>query len=130
MATSKKIGTHLMADFDGVRVEFLSDRSRLTSILVGALETEGFQILQVTGHDFPGGGFTSLVLLAESHASLHSYPERQYLAFDLFSCGAKDPEVVLDSLRQALGPVTVRQTSWPRHSQGQPGIYSRQAKKH
>lgn len=114
----RPIGTHLVADIDGVGDDALTDREGTTGILVFALENAGFTVLEVCGHDFPGGGFTSVVLLSESHASLHSYPECGFLAFDLFSCGEKSPENVLAALTGALGEVRVRSTCVQRASEG------------
>ncbi len=100
---TQSIGTHLIADINEVSPKLLGDRATVASMLVKALKSEQFTILNSVGHDFPGGGFTTLILLSESHASLHSYPELGYLAFDLFSCGQKSPEKVLNSLMKDLG---------------------------
>ena len=48
-----------------------------------------------------------MVLLAESHAAVHTYPEREYLALDIFACGSIDPSSVMDALVSELGPVRV-----------------------
>lgn len=113
-----KIGTHVIADIDLEDPKILIDRPFMTAILLNALETEGFEIIAVSGHDFPGGGFTTVVLLAESHASIHTYPEVSYLAFDLFSCGSKDPAKVLDSLLTEMKPKDVRKSIFARHTKG------------
>ncbi|MFT7619660.1 MAG: S-adenosylmethionine decarboxylase proenzyme [Planctomycetota bacterium] len=113
---NKKIGTHVIADIDLEDSEILVDRPFMTAILLNALEAESFEIIAVSGHDFPGGGFTTVVLLAESHASIHTYPEMSYLAFDLFSCGSKDPSRVLAHILSEMNPRDVRKTIFTRQT--------------
>ena len=56
-------------------------------------------------HPFgPGLGVTGVVLLAESHISIHTWPEQGYAAIDIFMCGAAEPQRALDVLREALAP--------------------------
>lgn len=107
------LGRHLLADLLGVRPELLRDERYLDRLLSTALQQAGFRILRLVGHKFPGAGagVTSLALLSESHAAIHTYPEYEYLALDVFSCGAADPQVVLDVLVSALQPAAIR-TRW------------------
>jgi S-adenosylmethionine decarboxylase len=60
---------------------------------------------------FPNGAVTLVLVLAESHLSLHTWPEERLVAVDLFSCGAIDGERVVDRLRTGLGlaELTVRE---------------------
>ncbi len=51
---------------------------------------------------FPNGAITLVLILAESHLSIHTWPEEQLIAIDLFSCGAIDGERVLSELTRAL----------------------------
>ena len=50
----------------------------------------------------------------QSHISVHSWPEHQFAALDIFMCGAARPELALERLRSALGPDTVRVTTVER----------------
>ena len=107
-STGDIVGRHLVADLDGIEPAKLCDLPTCLEILTSALGDTGHTILERSAHEFPGGGFTLLYLLAESHLSVHTYPERGYLAFDLFSCGEHDPRVVLDRLAAALKPTARR----------------------
>ena len=98
------MGQHLLADLDGIHPARLRDLEGQRRVLSEALEETGHTILDCTSHEFAGGGFTMLFLLAESHLSVHTYPERGYLAFDLFSCGPHDPRRVLAGLVELLRP--------------------------
>ena len=53
-----------------------------------------------------GGGITGYALLAESHISLHTWPERDYVAIDVFMCGGQRPEDSLEILRRAFSPAS------------------------
>ncbi len=104
-------GKHLLVDFFGVAAEKLRDRRQLMAVLCQALEEEGFNILKKTGsHQFKGGGrgVTGFALLAESHASFHSYPERGYIALDIYTCGRHDPKRIASIFEEHLAPVRVK----------------------
>jgi len=99
------IGRHLLADLHGVEHERLADSALLDRMLLDAARASG--LTPVAGpllHQFPGGGLTGVVLLAESHIAFHTYPERGYLALDVFTCGDSDPSTALEVFRRALDP--------------------------
>ena len=103
------VGRHLLADMYGVDASALGDADTLRDQLTAALRTAGFHIIEQHTHRFPGApsGVTAFVLLSESHAAVHTYPEHEYLALDVFSCGPADPRRVLDALCQYLRPRSV-----------------------
>ncbi|MEE9394394.1 MAG: adenosylmethionine decarboxylase [Planctomycetota bacterium] len=106
------IGQHLLADLAEIKAEHLRDATATTDLLDQALRRAGFQVLDRILHRFSkgGAGFSAVILLSESHASLHTYPEHGWLAFDLFSCGQQDPQAVLDELAQALEAKILKQS--------------------
>ncbi len=108
-ASGEVVGRHLIADMTGLSPALLRDGDRIMSALKKALAEAGFHAFRSVEHQFVerGAGFTGVVLLAESHAAVHTYPERQYLALDIFACGSIDPACVMDALVAELGPVTV-----------------------
>ena len=78
-------------------------------LLSDALKENGFHQLAQQSHKFPGpGGVTGFVLLSESHAAFHSYPEYAYIAVDVFSCGMADPEPVIERFSQDLGAESIQ----------------------
>jgi S-adenosylmethionine decarboxylase len=80
-------GTHLIADLYGC--EGLADAARIERALADAAHAIGATLLEVRLHAFgPGQGVTGVALLAESHISIHSWPEHGYAAIDIFVCGA------------------------------------------
>jgi S-adenosylmethionine decarboxylase len=98
-------GRHLLADFYGVNAAALRDLHALESLLRTAASTAGAQVLGTHFHSFGDKeGVTGVVLLAESHISIHTWPESGFAAADIFMCGSADPESALHCLLQALAP--------------------------
>jgi S-adenosylmethionine decarboxylase len=102
----KDIGKHLLADLYGANPALLADEQTLMKLLRSALDYAQFTIVDQLSFTFPGegSGVTGVFLLSESHAAFHTYPEIPYMALDIFSCGAADPEVVLAHLISVLRP--------------------------
>ena len=100
-------GTHVLADLSGVAPTLLTDCGRIEALLRDAAAAAGATILHSHFHAFgPGQGVTGVVLLAESHISIHTWPEECFAAADIFMCGASQPELALAVLRSALAPST------------------------
>ncbi len=99
----KDIGIHLIAEFWGSKI--IEDSKKIEEILVGAAIVAKSTPLKVAIHKFSTQGITGVVLLAESHIALHSWPEMDYLAIDIFTCGEKTmPEKSLSHLKKAFQP--------------------------
>jgi S-adenosylmethionine decarboxylase len=83
----------------------------LTRLAVAAVEAGSGHVLDTSHVVFPNGAITLVLILAESHLSIHTWPEQSLIAIDLFSCGAIDGQRVLDELTTALhlDKVTVAQ---------------------
>jgi S-adenosylmethionine decarboxylase len=108
-ASGEVLGRHLIADMTGLSPALLRDGDRIMRVLNEALARAGFHSIRSVGHHFveKGAGFTGMVLLAESHAAVHTYPEREYLALDIFACGGIDPSSVMDAVVSELAPTAV-----------------------
>lgn len=106
MGTNTVIGKHLIADFSGAAYQTQVDK--IEQALRSAAEHAGATVLEVILHDFQSNnGITGIALLAESHISVHSWPEHDYIAFDIFMCGDANPEVALQWLTEFFKPVRV-----------------------
>ena len=96
-------GTHLLIDLWGA--SNLSDPNLIDAALRHAAEQAGATILHSHFHHFtPNGGVSGVVVLAESHISIHTWPERGFAAIDIFMCGACDPHDAIPVLRKAFTP--------------------------
>lgn len=89
----------------------LTDPDALLSVARSAVDAGGGRVLDEAIVVFPNGAVTLVLVLAESHLSLHTWPEERLVAVDLFTCGAIDGTRVIESLRIGLGlrSLTVRQ---------------------
>ncbi|MGH3276604.1 MAG: adenosylmethionine decarboxylase [Streptosporangiaceae bacterium] len=88
-----------------------ADVARVRALATAAVNVGGGHVLDSSHVIFPNGAFTLVLILAESHLSIHTWPEEDLIAIDLFSCGAIDGQAVLDELIGALdlSEVTVRE---------------------
>jgi S-adenosylmethionine decarboxylase len=96
-------GTHLLVDLWGATN--LSDPDHIDRALREAAITAGATILHSHFHHFtPNGGVSGVVVLAESHISIHTWPERDFAAIDLFMCGCCDPRDSIPVIEAAFRP--------------------------
>lgn len=102
-------GLHLLLDLYGAR--HLADAAAIKSVLVAAAASAGAQVISAHVHAFKGkAGVTGVVLLAESHISIHTWPELGLAAVDIFMCGAADVQKARASIEAALLPDRVQVT--------------------
>jgi S-adenosylmethionine decarboxylase len=99
-------GAHLIIDlFDAER---LDDIAHIEQALTDCVEAAGATLLHIHLHPFePNGGVSGVAVLAESHISIHSWPERGYAALDVFMCGDARPERCVGVLEKAFAPARV-----------------------
>lgn len=101
-------GRHVAVDTWGVDFELLNNAEFLQAQMVEAAESCGATVLSVQSKQFDPQGATVLVLLSESHLSIHTYPERGFAALDCYTCGeAVDPQVAIDYMLSVLKPKTI-----------------------
>lgn len=97
-------GRHLFASYIECEPESLLNHKELDLALRRAVEASGATVLKDSSHVFEGGGVTSVYLLSESHASIHTYPEHNSCFVDIFTCGyvcepSRFHEVLVDYLK-------------------------------
>ena len=108
MTTHEPAGRHLLATLHGCPAAILDDETLLCEVVARAATATGATVLQIAVHHFAPHGITAMALLAESHASLHTYPERGLAFWDCFTCGATcHPEASLAILQAALEPTSI-----------------------
>lgn len=96
-------GIHLLIDMWGAA--HLDDGKVIGEALVEAAKAAGASLLHIHLHAFTdSGGISGVALLAESHISIHTWPERGFAAIDIFMCGACDPRNALPVLEKIFRP--------------------------
>jgi S-adenosylmethionine decarboxylase len=94
-------GQHLIIDLFGARR--LDDIGHIERTLKRCVEVAGATLLHIHLHHFtPNGGVSGVAVLSESHISIHSWPEADYAALDLFMCGHAKPELAVPVLKEAF----------------------------
>ncbi|MBM3490591.1 MAG: adenosylmethionine decarboxylase [Alphaproteobacteria bacterium] len=100
-------GTHLLIDI--WQAERLDDLSHVETTLRDAVAAVGATLLRIDLHHFSeNGGISGVAVLAESHMSIHTWPECGYAALDVFVCGGCDAYKAIPVLRAAFRPRDVR----------------------
>ncbi|HEX3753526.1 MAG TPA: adenosylmethionine decarboxylase [Rhizomicrobium sp.] len=96
-------GSHLIIDL--WEAKGLDERDRIETALIDAISASGATLLHIHLHKFEdGGGISGVAVLAESHISVHTWPEKGYAAFDVFMCGDAQPRKALDVFKKAFEP--------------------------
>lgn len=99
-----KLGEHIICDLSDCDRELLYDSERAHAVFASAIRRSGLTVIDEGFYKFAPHGFTCFLLLAESHASLHAWPEHGYCAIDLFTCNLQmDITPLVQQLSELLG---------------------------
>ena len=116
-------GRHLILDLYGCSPDILDDYEKLKRLLETALSMAGANILRIFGEKFEPQGVTLLALLAESHASVHTWPELGYCAIDLYTCGvATSTDKAAEFLTYKLGSTNQAKKDLVRDPEGEGSV--------
>ena len=101
-----QVGTHVLIDVRGAMR--LDEPAYLEDVLRRSAEAAGATILQAHFHHFgPAMGVTGVLMLAESHISIHTWPETGFAALDIFMCGAAKIEAAIDVIEEAFAGAAI-----------------------
>jgi S-adenosylmethionine decarboxylase proenzyme len=99
-----KLGEHYICDLSNCNRELLYNPEQAYALFSGAVRESGLTVVDEGFYKFSPHGFTCFLLLAESHASLHAWPEYGYCAIDLFTCAiGKDLIPLIQQIKSAFG---------------------------
>ena len=96
------LGRHLIAEYYGCQAVLLNDVDGARSLVARAAEAVGATVLAVSAHRYAPQGVTATAIIAESHLSVHTWPEHGYAAVDIFTCGDLDPRQGFEVFRRGL----------------------------
>ena len=105
-------GTHIIIDL--YDAQQLDDQAHIERTMRACIEASGATLLHIHLHPFEPTGVSGVAVLAESHISVHTWPEAGYAAFDVFMCGDTEPEKCIDILADAFKANKVEVTNLKR----------------
>lgn len=100
----RTLGHQLMVEYHDCAPEMLNDVEHVRRSMIGAAQATGATVVGELFHHFSPHGVSGVVVIAESHLAIHTWPEYGYAAVDLFTCGDDiDPYRGFAVLKEALG---------------------------
>lgn len=98
----KTLGRHLIAEYYGCDSRVLDDVQTIRSTMLRAADAVGATVMGETFHAFVPQGVSGSVVIAESHLSIHTWPENGYVAVDIYTCGGLNPHSGFELLGSEL----------------------------
>lgn len=108
------MGRHVISELWGCDFEKLNNLVRVEQIFVEAALRSGAEVREVAFHKFAPQGISGVVIISESHLTIHSFPEHGYASIDVYTCGELDPNVAANYIADALGAETRENVELPR----------------
>ncbi len=119
------LGIHIIAELSDCRRDLLADLAGVRKAMIRAAEEAGAEVREVAFHRFSPQGISGVVVIAESHLSIHTWPELGYAAIDVYTCGTHtDPRRACDHLARFFECGRVKTTAVERGFLGSEGAYS------
>ncbi len=103
-------GKHIIMDASGCNPKTLDNLELLKQILADAAEKANATVLNVAFHHFTPQGVSGVVVVSESHLSIHTWPEYNYAALDFYTCGDADPELACKYVAEKLEATSIQTT--------------------
>lgn len=98
---SKRLGRHILVEFYNCDNELLNDAGKIKEYMVEAANVAKATVVESIFHTFNPWGVSGVVVIQESHLTIHTWPEYGYAAVDLFTCGEDvDPWIAFDYLKE------------------------------
>lgn len=109
------MGRHVIAELWDCNIDKLNDMGLIERIFVDAALKAGAEIREVAFHKFAPHGVSGVVIISESHLTIHSFPEHGYASIDVYTCGGIiDPNVAATYIAEALESKTFEKVEVPR----------------
>ncbi|HEX9902882.1 MAG TPA: adenosylmethionine decarboxylase [Acidobacteriota bacterium] len=103
----RTIGRHYIVEASNCDPEIIGSIEKVQQILVKSAEIAGAKVWAISFSRFPPNGVSGVVVISESHISIHTWPEHGYGALDIYTCGAEvDPEKAVFFAVEAFGAST------------------------
>ncbi len=100
----RALGRHLLIEYYDCSVEVINDRQLVREAMLEAARRANATIVAEVFHTFSPQGISGVVVIAESHIAIHSWPEHRCASVDIFSCSDRmKPEAIIDYLKEVFG---------------------------
>jgi len=100
------LGRHILAEYYNCDISALDNTTFLEKSMRDAVEASGATIIDAKFHQFSPYGVSGVIVIAESHMAIHTWPEYGYAAIDFFTCGDRvDPWKAFDHMNHTLKPI-------------------------
>ena len=122
----KALGTHILLELSQCPGELLLEKEQLCQTLVESAKKAGAQVKKTVFHHFSPHGLSGVVLIAESHITVHTWPEHEYAAIDIFTCG--DPQIarrIQTEITERFSPATTNVREFSRGPIVNPEVFSK-----
>lgn len=97
------LGTHIIAELFNCNEFHINDINKVEEVLTAAAELSNATIIKPFFHKFSPYGISGVVVIAESHITIHTWPEHSYAAVDVFTCGEHNYRIAIDYITEKLG---------------------------
>ncbi len=98
-------GKHILAEYFECECTYLDSETAIRDLMLEAALRSGATVVGSIFHHFSPQGVTGVVVVAESHLAIHTWPEFRYVSADLFTCGSRvDPWIGFEYLKERLQP--------------------------
>lgn len=114
MQTMDTMGRHVIAELWECDFDKLNDINFIERTFVEAALKSGAEVREVVFHKFAPQGVSGVVIISESHLTIHSFPEHGYASIDVYTCGDLDPTIAAEYIADALGSQTRETMELPR----------------
>lgn len=109
------MGRHVISELWGCNIEKLNNMKFIEETFVDAALRSGAEVREVAFHKFAPHGVSGVVIISESHLTIHSFPEHGYASIDVYTCGDRiDPNVAANFIAEALEADTRENVELPR----------------
>ncbi|WP_456273791.1 adenosylmethionine decarboxylase [Bacillus sp. AK031] len=108
------MGRHVISELWGCDFDKLNDVNGIERTFVDAALRSGAEVREVAFHKFAPQGVSGVVIISESHLTIHSFPEHGYASIDVYTCGDLDPNIAADYIAEALNAQTRENIELPR----------------
>ncbi|KHD84403.1 adenosylmethionine decarboxylase [Heyndrickxia ginsengihumi] len=108
------MGRHVIEELWGCNIDKLNDIEFIEQMFVDAALKSGAEIREVAFHKFAPQGVSGVVIISESHLTIHSFPEHGYASIDVYTCGDLDPKIAANYIAERLDATSRETIELPR----------------